>query len=180
MNQDELRTSLEESRADFLRAIEGLSSEEILEPGVVGEWSVRDVIQHLSIWEAEAIQLTVHVRRGLRPPSERFKLAPDVLNAKWHAATRNRPLARVLNDFHGVRKQMLRQVAELADSDLTRPPTLPWMKGRPLGDWIAGDTFLHEREHTQEIRAWRAARHGSAGEAGTPDSKTSPQRTAHA
>jgi hypothetical protein len=123
---------------------------------VVGDWSVRDVLQHLSIWEAETIQLIRHFRQGRVPTSERFRRDTDELNAKWHAASRDRPLERVVADFHAVRVQTGRQIDGLTDEDVRRAPTFPWMKGKALGEWIAGDTYLHEQEHTAQILAWRS------------------------
>ena len=159
MTHEELGAALAESRAAFLQTIEGLSAEAMMEPGAAGAWSVRDVMQHLSIWEAETIQLIVHYRRGQRPPSERFRSSANGLDAKWHEATRLRPLDRVVEDFHGVRRQLDRHVADLKEMELKRVPAQPWMQGRPLADWIAHDTYLHEREHADRIRDWRAARH---------------------
>lgn len=155
MTRAELRAELERSRASFETLIEDLTEGELLQPGAVGEWSVRDVLQHLSIWEAEAIQLIVGFRRGRRPPSERFTGEVDSLNAKWHAATRDRPLDRVLADFHAVRKQTLKQIEDLTEDEVSRPKPFPWLKGRPLAEWIAEDTYLHEQEHAEQIRRWR-------------------------
>jgi hypothetical protein len=157
MNKAQVIASLRESREAFLRELEGLPEAGYLEPDVVGEWSVKDVLSHLSIWEAELVMLLHHFRRGRKPPSERFAKTVDELNAKWHAATRDRPLARVLDDFHGVRRQTIRQLEGLADGDLTRAP-YRWMDGRPLWKWIAEDSFEHEAEHAADIRAWRARR----------------------
>ncbi len=161
MTRAELRAELERSRASFEKLIRDLSEAELLQSGVVGEWSVRDVLQHLSIWEAEAIQFIVGFRRGRRPPSERFTGEVDALNAKWHAATRRRPLDRVLADFHAVRKQTLKQIEDLTEDELSRPKPFPWMKGRPLAEWIAEDTYLHEQEHAEQIRRWRESLAGA-------------------
>ena len=155
MTNAELRAELEQSRAALEKLIGDLSEGELLRPAAVGEWSVRDVLQHLSIWEAEAIQFILGFRRGRRPPSERFTGEVDALNAKWHAATRDRPLDRVLADFHAVRKQTLKQIEDLTEDELSRPKPFPWMKGRPLAEWIAEDTYLHEQEHAEQIRRWR-------------------------
>ncbi|MGH2625323.1 MAG: ClbS/DfsB family four-helix bundle protein [Anaerolineales bacterium] len=155
MTRAELRRELERSRSELEKGIEGLGEAELLQPGVVGAWSVRDVLQHLSIWEAETIQLILGFRRGGRPPSDRFSEGVDALNAKWHAATRHRPLDRVLADFHAVRKQTLKQIEDLTEDELSRPSHFPWLEGRPLAQWIAEDTYLHEREHAGQIRSWR-------------------------
>lgn len=158
MTRAELRAELERSRADLEETLQGLSEADLLRPGAVGEWSVRDVLQHLSIWEAETIQLILGFRRGRRPPSERFTADVDTLNARWHVATRHRPLDRVLADFRAVRRQTLKQIDDLTDDELSQPKAYPWLEGRPLAEWIAEDTYLHEKEHAAEIRLWRQSR----------------------
>jgi hypothetical protein len=152
----DLIQAMEESRAGLLEAIEGLSDEALLEAGVAGDWSVRDVLQHLSLWEAELVMLLAGYRRGRRPSSERFRKSIDELNAAWHESTLQRPLEHVIADFHAVRRQILRQLEAIPDEEFSRPPRFAWLNGRPLEEWVGEDTYRHEAEHTAEIRRWRA------------------------
>ena len=167
MNKDEILTELDASRKGLLDAMDGLTPAQLLEHGVVDEWSVRDVLQHLSLWEAELVRLLAHVEQGRRPTGEALSLHPDfaAINARWQAETRGRPLERVLEDFHGVRRQTLRWVERLSNDDLTRPRSETWLHGNPLWRWIADYASEHESEHTHQIRAWRAMR---------PDQESTP------
>jgi len=157
MSKQEIRSALEASRSALLDAIDGLTPEHLQHPKAVGEWSVRDILQHISLWEAELVRLLVHVDQGRRAVGQSFVANPDFdsLNARWHAETKDRPLDRVLEDFHGVRRQILRWVDELADEDLTRIRREAWLHKQPLARWIAEYSYEHEAEHTQAIRAWR-------------------------
>ena len=101
--------------------------------------------------------MILHLRRGLRPPGERFRLNPEELRQKWLAGTRERPLELVLADFHGVRRQLVRQIQETSDQDLLRTPPQKWMNGRSLAEWIAADTFSREAVEAERIRRWRSA-----------------------
>jgi hypothetical protein len=158
--KQEILADLDASRAGLVDAIEGLTPEELLAPKAIGEWSVRDVLQHISLWEAELIRLMVHLERGRKPVGESFVPHPDFdsINARWHAQTKERPLERVLEDFHAVRRQTLRWVAGLTEDDLTRVRAEPWLHRQPLARWIAEYSHEHEAEHTLAIRAWRGAR----------------------
>jgi uncharacterized damage-inducible protein DinB len=151
---------MESSRRELLDAIAGLSDEELLEPGVVGEWSVRDVLQHISLWEAELVKLLVHVQQRRRPTGDRFagKIDIDALNARWHAETKDRPLDSVQADFAAVRQQTQRRLNEVGEADLANAKLVPWLKGRPLWQWVFEDTAEHDHEHAAQIRAWREAR----------------------
>ena len=156
MNKEAILTSLEGSREDFLDAIEGFSEEILLQPGVVGEWSVKDLLVHLTRWEAELVKLLWQARQGKSPSTVHFsEVAVDEINDRWYQESRTRSLEVALEDFHGVRNQTIRRVEEFNDKDLTDPKRYPWLNDIPLWQWIAGDSFEHEAEHTAQIRAWR-------------------------
>jgi uncharacterized damage-inducible protein DinB len=160
MNKQELLSAMESARAEILEAMAGLSDEAMLEPNVVGAWSVRDVLQHISLWEAELVKLLVQTKQRRRPAGERWsgKLDMDALNARWHAETQDRPLDRVRTDFAAVRQQTQRRLNELAEADLTETRAFPWLKGRALWQYVLEDTIEHDREHADQIRAWRETR----------------------
>jgi len=52
-NKQELLDDLKVARAELLSAIEGLSEQETVCPGVVGEWSVKDTLAHIAAWDKE-------------------------------------------------------------------------------------------------------------------------------
>ncbi|MFM8322860.1 MAG: DinB family protein [Chloroflexota bacterium] len=160
MNKDEILDALEDERERLLEAIDGLSDEQMQEPGVTGEWSIKDLLHHVSAWEAELVKLLWQAARGEKPDSRLLNDDPvDDTNAQWQAIGRARPLDDVLDDLAAVRKQTIRRVDSLADADFEDPQRYAWLKGSPLWEWIRGDSFGHEAEHTAEIKAWRAA-HG--------------------
>jgi hypothetical protein len=156
MNKEEILTALEDEREHFLEVIEGLSDEEMVEAGVVGPWSVKDTLAHLSRWEAELVKILWQAKQGQRPTSIHFT-HPDIdeVNAHWYQEMHARPLAQVLEDFHGVRNQTVRRVEALSDKDLTDPKRYAWLDNRPLSEWIEADSYGHEAEHAAQIQAWR-------------------------
>lgn len=159
MNKSEVIAALAEGREKFLQAIEGLPEGAMLEPGVVEEWSVKDVLAHLAAWEAELVTLLAQARQGQKPRYAGITPAQiDELNAKWYEENKSRPLERELADFHGVRKQTGRQVEALADKDLTDPKRYAWLRDAPLYEWIGTYSFEHEAEHAAQIQQWRAKR----------------------
>ncbi|HMK08270.1 MAG TPA: ClbS/DfsB family four-helix bundle protein [Anaerolineales bacterium] len=162
MTKSEILSALDASRAALLDVIDGLPPERLLAPNAVGEWSVRDILQHLSLWEAELVRLLVHVDQRRKPVGAGLGASPDFdsLNARWHAETKDRPLENVLADFHGVRRQTRRWVEEFSEDELTRVRPEPWLQRRPLAVWIAEYSYEHEAEHIQAIRAWRQAAGG--------------------
>ena len=68
MRQRGLLQRLDEAWAAFRESYAGLSDAELLEPGVTGAWSVRDIIAHVTTWEEEALKHLPLVLMGKRPP----------------------------------------------------------------------------------------------------------------
>ncbi len=153
MNKSELVSALGASRNALLAAIDDLTDFELIEPGVVNDWSVKDILSHLTAWEAELVTLLVQARNTKRP-AFLDRGDTDELNAKWYNEYKNRALDRVMADFAAVRKQTIRQVASYSDKELNDPKLYKWLNDEPLWTWIAAETFEHEAEHTEQIKKW--------------------------
>jgi len=156
MNKENIISELTNSREKILETVRGLSDQEMETPGVMDDWSVKDILVHLTWWEAELVKLLWQAKQGVTPSSALVSQEPvDDLNARWHEESRSRPLKPILKDFLGVRNQTIRRVDALTETTLTDPSYFPWLDGEPLWKWIAGDSFEHEAEHEAQIRAWK-------------------------
>lgn len=156
MTKDEVLAALDREHQKLMVAIDGLSAEAVLEPGVIDNWSVKDILYHISMWESELVKLLWQAENGQKPTTVHFNNpSVDELNASWYEQGKDRPLVRVMEDFQGVRKQTMRRVRAFSDHDLEDEKRFPWLDGKPLWTWIAVDSFDHEAEHTAQILAWR-------------------------
>ena len=156
MNKKDLLALLEDSHERILEAIDGLSTEEMSEPGVIDNWSVKDILAHLTRWEAEVIKMLWQARQGMQPTSLLNQPhSVDEVNALWREEDQTRSLERILEDFHGVRNQTIRRLEFFTDKDLNDPARYPWLGGQPLWEWVAGDSFQHDEEHLEQLRSWR-------------------------
>jgi uncharacterized protein (TIGR03083 family) len=154
MKQPELLTRLKESRARLEAALAGLTEAQFIMPGAMDDWTVKDLLAHLTAWEVELVTLVGRWQLGQSPnplPDDDKTVAR--LNARWRAAYKDRPLDRVLADWRAVRQQTLRQVERLSDADLNAPRK--WLKGETLADTIKSETFEHEAEHLAHLLDWR-------------------------
>lgn len=163
MEKSQIIRELESSREEFLDAIAGLEDEEMLEPGIVGDWSIRDLLAHISHWEGELVTMLYQARAGQKPDRQEISGQEqiDQLNAHWYQESRDRPLDLIKSDFRGLRPQTIRRVSEFTNEELNDPELYDWLRDAPLWRWIAVDTFEHEREHAEQIREWRAERSAS-------------------
>jgi hypothetical protein len=161
MNKDEILDVLEDEREKFLDSIEGLSTQELLEPGVVGNWSVKDIMAHITLWEAELVKLLWQAAQGQKPTTIHFAgINVDERNEAWYEEQKDRPIEQIIADFSAVRKQTSRRVEAFTDKDLNDQSRFSWQKGYALWKWIAEDSFSHEAEHTAQILDWRKRREG--------------------
>lgn len=159
MSKAAILSELKASREAMLKAVEGLDDDLMNEPGVIGEWSVKDILVHLSLWEAELVTLLWQARQGRKPTTA--QLSPDTvdeLNARWYPMHKNRPLDQVMEDFHAVRRQTGRRVEGFTDGELADPELFAWLDGEPLERWVADDSYGHEAEHIAQILAWRQSK----------------------
>ncbi len=160
VDKKELLETLEDSRQEMLEMLEDLPDEALVQPGVTGEWSIKDILAHLTYWEGQIVTLIFQVQRGMAKPSTaHFSPEPvDAVNQRWYESGKDRPLEMIWQDWVSVRKQTIRRVNELSETDLSDPKKYAWSKGKPLCEWILGDTVEHEEEHGDAIREWLDAR----------------------
>lgn len=117
-------------------------------------WTVKDVLAHVAAWQAELVLGLATIRQGRTPRYASITAAEiDKLNARWHAENRDRSLERVRADFHGVHKQLLRQLDGFTDDDLFRRGRYRWLGDRTLAEWLADYSHAHEAEHAADIEA---------------------------
>jgi hypothetical protein len=155
MTKDELIDRLTSSREAMLETLDGLSDEQYLASVVSGERSVKDLLAHLTIWEAQLITLLFRAGAGNKPNTAHFARETRAeVNARWASQHKDRPLEKVLEDFEGIRNQTIRRLEDLSDADLNNPTRYPWQKGRPIWEWVLEDTVDHETFHRDEIAEW--------------------------
>lgn len=167
MNKAELIEALQNERHCFENLLEELTDETLELPGVIDEWSVKDLLAHITMWEAELVKLLWQAKQGRRPTTVHFQAATvDERNAKWYQQNKERPLEAVLNDYESVRRQTIRRVKDLSESELTDSQRFPWLDDQPLWHWIAEDSYKHEAEHREQIQNWWKNRTGASSQGG--------------
>ncbi|MBI5929122.1 MAG: DinB family protein [Chloroflexi bacterium] len=156
MPKQNIIAAYERARSKLLRAIEGLSEEEMLIPGAVGYWSVKDVLAHLTAWESELITGLVHVENKKKgAPTVATIEDIDEWNEEQYHTSAARELDVVWEDFQGVAKHLIEAINVLDDKALDDNRSFPWMEGEPLSYLIYENAIWHEEEHAEDIINWR-------------------------
>jgi hypothetical protein len=162
MQRTDLIAELTRVRAELNAILADLSEPHLLEPGAEGDWSVRDVLAHITAWEVDLLTNLGKVRRGAKPGNTAWNKASILRqNERWHQETKDRPLRQVLADFEGARRQTLRVLEGMTDAEVARPAD--WLQGRPLAEYVDGLTLAHEREHLEHLRRWQREQLGAHG-----------------
>ena len=154
MRKTDLLRELKDARAALRAALDGLSGDELLRPGAVGIWSIKDTLAHITAWEAELVTALNQAQNGQAPSMMSIEDIDEWNEEQYHVSA-GRPLEAILSDLEGVFKMVLSMVEDYDERDLTDGRRYPWMEGEPLAYLIEENAYLHEREHAEDILAWR-------------------------
>jgi hypothetical protein len=114
---------------------------------------------HLAAWESGVTAVLRGEDRmaAMGVSRETYGAGEDVINAEIYARNRGVTASEALARFRTSRERMREAVLGLKDDDLYRPfssydPSRPEATD-PILNWIAGNTFGHDEEHLNYIRA---------------------------
>ena len=148
MDRGQLLKRLETAWEAFNQSYAGLSDAELLEPGVTGAWSVRDIIAHVTWWEAEALTHLPVILAGGRPP--RYSVAYggiDAFNAKMTEQKKGLSLTEVREQRDDVHRRLIAFIESAPDHQFTGETRF---RRR-----LRLDTYGHYPKHARAIRKWR-------------------------
>ena len=151
MGKQQILKRLQQAWAAFQESYAGLSDAELMEPGVTGAWSVRDIIAHVTWWEEEALTHLPLVLAGGKPP--RYSVTHggiDAFNARMTEQRKHVSLAQVLEQQDEVHRRLVAFVADVPDEQATGETRF---RRR-----LRLDTYGHYPKHAAAIRAWRKSR----------------------
>ncbi len=129
----------------------------MVEPGVHGSWSVKDIMAHIAVWQQRMVGWMEVTLRGEEPQILPPGLTWDNLdewNERTYQENRGRPLEDVRAHLQRSYEQARRIAAAAPEADLLAPRRFPWRKENPLWYLVAANTCWHYAEHAQAIREW--------------------------
>jgi hypothetical protein len=105
----------------FKASYAGLSEEQLLEPGVTGDWSVRDIIAHVTTWDEEALKHLPTVLEGRKPPRYSATYGGiDRFNALMTTMKKNLPLSEVLRQLDDSHRRVIELIERAPEDQLIR------------------------------------------------------------
>jgi hypothetical protein len=147
---------LRAARAEWDALMTEVGENRMTEPGAAGDWSVKDVMAHLtnfSRWFVNASE--AHFRGELPPLDGTEAMDFEQRNLFWHQQARDRSLADVQAESQQVFSRLLEVVEAHTEEFLTQPQQFEGIPGSFLiWKMLEGDGYEHYRDHMRSIRAW--------------------------
>ena len=160
MDKTTLIETLRSRRADWDAALAEVPLDAMTEPGVAGEWTVKDVVMHLAYherWYADRLHEILRDERYT--PTEIDRMPFDERNGHIYRQNRDRPLAEVLAESREAFDRLVAGVEAQTEAFLIEPQHFEGAPG-PMILWqmLRGDVYDHYGDHIPAIRIWLAAR----------------------
>ena len=148
MNRQQLLQKLDQAWAQIKESYAGLSDSQLTEPGVMGDWSVKDILAHVTWWEEEALKhLPLIIKEG-RPPRYSTQYGGiDAFNALMTERRQDLSLADVLQQQEETHRRLIDYLQSAPEEQFTRETRFRHR--------LRLDTYSHYPKHAKAIREWR-------------------------
>jgi len=158
MKKQQLLQDLGDAHQNLLQSVDGLAEDEMTHAGVVGAWSVKDVLGHVAFWNVECVKAIHQVMRG-EFPYDYVREDYDQPNALQIEKRRNWPLAKIRNELDDSYRVLVGLIEGLGEVDMTRAWGPRWRDQEDITvPWLVWGILQHYQDHQKHIEAWRGKR----------------------
>lgn len=144
--KDALLGAIGDERADLEASYANLSPDEMTRADAMDDWSVKDILAHLTDWEQRLLDWYAMGVRGEKPQLP----APGMtwgdlakLNRQGYERHRDQSLAAVLAESRDSYGQVLALVEGMPEEEIFAPGRYAWTGKRGLATYIAANTCEH-------------------------------------
>ena len=150
-SKKQIITAIRSERQKLEGTLHRLSEDQLTLPNVEGNWSVKDVLAHITFWEKRMVQWINEATQNLIPEIPASWDDVHRLNNQNYQNNRDTPLLVILEEFKQSFTKVIEVVDEISKEDLIKPERYSWRKGNPLWNLVAENTWRHYREHNETI-----------------------------
>jgi hypothetical protein len=157
VTKESLLTLIQTEHEKLVETLSQLREDQLTLQGVEGEWSVKDLLAHITVWEERMIRWLEVTLKGETPEMLPAGLTWDDLDQWNHQSYIDlieKPLEEVILDFNRVYEEALAAVKDAPEDELIDPNRFPWREGKPLWEMVADNMHWHYSEHDKTIQAW--------------------------
>jgi hypothetical protein len=148
MKRQQVLEKIDTAWREFIDSFTGLTESQIVQAGVTGEWSVKDIIAHVNTWEEEALKYLPEILKGERLPRYSAMYGGiDAFNALMTAQKHNLTLSESMAKLYETHENLITFLEAIPDEE--------FRSGSRVQKRIQWDTYSHYPMHSQAIHAWR-------------------------
>src|SRR5256884_8557795 len=147
MKKQQLLKHIEKGWTAIKESYAGLSDAQMTEPGVMGNWSVKDILAHVTTWEEEALKYLPLISTGGRPPRYSQSGGIDAFNEQMTEKKRGLALSDVLRQLDDTHRRLIDYIQSVPEEQFTRETRFRHR--------LRLDTYSHYPKHSKVIREWR-------------------------
>lgn len=153
--KSEVLATMRSEREAWEDLLSKVGASRMSEPGVEGDWSVKDVIAHITFYERSMAGRLEQAIRGepiTRAPLEDLEL--EERNRIIFEQSRPLTLEQVLRDSRSTFQRIYDATSRLSEEDLNAYRLSGEELDEPLWEQITGDTYEHYHQHIPPLRKW--------------------------
>jgi hypothetical protein len=155
-SKDQIIKRLQTERKRLEQNLSQLSREDFVQPAVVGEWSIKDILAHLADWEAH-MSFWLEAARAGDPVAEiepglSWKAFSD-FNQRIYARHRDQTLEEVQAYFHDMHKQFMEMVDTMPEDEMLTPGRYAFIGKGTIYNWLSAYA-AHDLWGKTHIRKW--------------------------
>jgi hypothetical protein len=151
MNREQLFARIHKHFKAFKDSLNDMPDKRWQSRGVMGDWTLKDVVCHVTTWEEEALKALPLLMQGKRPPRYADAYGGlDDFNELRRREKADTGMAAAQLEMDSTHRELLAFLEGVDDS---------WLVSEtPFRRRLRLDTYSHYQEHTKAVWEWRRAR----------------------
>lgn len=152
VSKDEFLAQVRRARGKWDSLLAGIDDELMVQPGASGEWTIKDIVAHITWHEREMVDM---LRSRRLAGSDLWQIPMEERNGVIYRMFKELPLAQVRAEAAETYRRLLEELEKLSDEDLhdaSRFAEMPpdW---RPV-EVLASNTYQHYLDHHLALQVW--------------------------
>jgi hypothetical protein len=157
---------IEDEQTWWMESTHNADDAEAEAPGLAGEWSFKDVVNHLNLWQGRDIAELKAARDGTARPAPEWPAEIEAIenedervthiNAWSSKRDKDIPSRDAIARYEAELEELETFVAEMTDESINDNNLFPFLEGKSLAEAImSGSFFRHTHdEHGPDMQKW--------------------------
>jgi hypothetical protein len=154
LTRAEILQRLQSEYEKLQQVLAGLTADQMLQPNVVGIWSIKDVVAHLIHWARFPVKELGYSLRGADPSPIHDARDDDLINGEVVVANQNKSLEEVLANFAQAFVEVITTVERLPEAAFEPKGRIETLLGDSVDGTLNNNTYDHWALHREQIERW--------------------------